>query len=228
MKSIKMVSTQTEILYIKVLVLFALVLVAVIFGIAVFSQTEKRLDVGATTDKKQTDLQEKDEVQRLLQILMISENKVKSPKLVTETILKLGTMRDERAIPELVKYLDYEPKFEKAQSQDLITDTAEITHWNDLPTSGRYPAVGSLFQIGKPALPALIKILEERESMSIESKNALRTIQLIFREELPQGIEYLETARDNSTTELGKRRLQIAVSETKMLCEKITKLNPEK
>jgi hypothetical protein len=68
---------------------------------------------------------------------------------------------------------------------------AEIT---SIGTDRRYPATGALFQIGRPALPALIKVIETHESSSLESENAIYTVEGIFREALAEGTKYLREA----------------------------------
>jgi hypothetical protein len=210
-------NSNRMLLYIKGFVSFILVCLIVIFGIDVVSQTEKEMSNKITIEQKQNKAQSSDEVERLLQILRKDENKEKSPQLIVETIQKLGSIGDERAIPELVRYLDYERKIESAQSQDqnLKIDPVETTHWDYLPLSGRYPAIGALFQIGKSSLPELVKVIENEKTKSQKSQNALETVQLIFRDDLSEGIKYLENAMNSSAAQEGKQRLLTAIEKTK-------------
>lgn len=213
-------------LYIKGFISFILVCLIIIFGIDVVSQTEKEMSNKITIEQKQNKVQSFDEVERLLQILRDDENKEKSPQLIVETIQKLGSIGDERGIPELVRYLDYERKIELAQNQDqdLKIDPVETTHWDYLPLSSRYPAIGALFQIGKSSLPDLVKVIENEEAKSQKSQNALETIQLIFRDDLSEGVKYLEDAMNISTTQEGKQRLSVAIEKTRKECLRIQHL----
>jgi hypothetical protein len=203
-------------LYIKGIVLLAMAFTVLIFGIDAISQTEKKVE----------DIQDPDEVQKLIQVLEGSENRKKSPQLIVETIQKLGSIRDARAIPILVKYLDYEREFKPKQNQDpnLKIDMVEITHWQDRPLIKRFPAIESLFQIGKSALPALVEVIKEGEMASVKSKNALETFQLIFRDDLSEGVKYLEDAMNASDTQTGMLRLSLALDETRAECIRIQNL----
>lgn len=220
----KKLNSNRILLYVKGIISFALIFAVVIFGINVISQTEKKAEDKIITGQKQPDIQDSDEVQKLIQILDV-ENKETSPQLIVEAIQKLGSIRDERAISKLVKYLDYEKKFEPKQNQDpdLKIDTAEVTHWSYTPMTRRYPAIEALFQIGKPTLPALVNVIKEENSESLKSQNALYIIQQIFIEDLLEGVKYLEDAMNISTTQVGKQRFLIAIEKTRKEHLKIQK-----
>ena len=69
--------------------------------------------------------------------------------------------------------------------------------------------------IGEPALPALIKVIEEEKANSIRSQNALYAIQQIFRGDSLKGVLYLEKAMTESKSINGSKRLQFAARKTK-------------
>lgn len=201
--------------YIKGFVSFVFICGVIIFGINVLSQTQKEMNNKISAEQKQN--QAPDEVQRLIEVLRNDENKTNSPQLITEVIQKLGTIGDERAVPELIKYLDFERKTKLAQNQDpnLLVDSVETTNWDYLPLSSRYPAVGALFQIGKLSLPELVKVVENESIKSQKSQNAVEAIKLIFRDDLINGIEYLEDAKVKSVSLESKQRLQLAVKKVR-------------
>lgn len=192
-----------------------LLIIACLIGIwviSVNSQMEEKMNNKITAKQTQTSLQNSDEIGNLIKTLKNQELKKAFPQLIWEAIEKLGSIRDERAIPELIKYIDYEKKFEPRQKQD----SNEITHWDDpKPISGRYPATAALFQIGKPALPALVKVIEAEDAESIKSQNALYTVQFIFRDNLSEGIKYLEKSINEFITKNEKSRLQKAIEDTR-------------
>ena len=70
----------------------------------------------------------------------------------------------------------------------------------------------ALFQLGKVARPSLVEAIKIRKSESAESKNAARAFQLIFRENFPDGVKYIEKPAEESENDEGRKRL-IKVSE---------------
>lgn len=203
--------------YVKFSILFTILCLVAYLGINVFSQSEKNIENKSIVEQNHKDLQNSDEIQKLIEILKNGEIKEKSSQLIIEAIQKLGNIKARNAIPELIEYLDFERKFESTQKQDpnLKIDPLEVTHWQDRPLSGRYPAISALFQIGKPALPSLVKVIKENDVDSVKSKNALEVIQLIFRDDLSEGVKYLENAVGESKTQDGQQRLQNALEKTR-------------
>jgi hypothetical protein len=146
------------------------------------------------------------EVTQLLEIIKNRNLVTESPDKLAHVIEVLGQRRITEAIPDLIEYLDFR-RIHKWEGTGVVL--------HPLPKEGDYPAVGALFSIGKPALPVLIKVVEENDIDSVKSKNALKIIQLIFREDLSEGVKYLESQLINSTSQDGKQRLQSAVEKTR-------------
>jgi hypothetical protein len=106
------------------------------------------------------------EVTQLLEIIKNRNLVTESPDKLAQAIEALGQRRITEAIPDLIEYLDFR-RIHKWEGTGVIL--------HPLPKEGDYPAVGALFSMGKPALPVLIKVVEENDIDSIKSKNALKT-----------------------------------------------------
>lgn len=178
------------------------------------SQTEEKMGDKTAAEQNQTSLQDfNDKIKKWIKTLKNNETKRTSPELVVEAIQNLGSVKAKQAIPELIKYLDYERKFEsKFESKQDPADGVEVLP--SIPLSGRYPAITALFQIGKSALPALAKVIQKEEPESLKSDNALHTVQFIFRDNLSEAVKYLEESMKNSDTQKAKQRLSIAIEKT--------------
>ena len=81
--------------------------------------------------------------------------------------------------------------------------------------NGRYPAVGSLFEIGKPSLPSLLRLIANNDPKSLESENALTAVMLIFRDEPQVGVQYLKDAAEKNSSRLKRQRLLTAAERAK-------------
>jgi hypothetical protein len=135
-----------------------------------------------------------------------------------DAIKRLGDAKAKRTIPILVKYLDYEDTSVLNRSLHGI----DITEYNDVSSARRYPAIGSLVRMSKESLPALVEVLEKESLDSLRSKNARITIQYIFlRENVVNGILYLEKAASESKALNGSERLLKAAQEMRTLLEKV-------
>jgi|GEM_PF-5515753 len=202
--------------YITAFVSLAVFCLIVALGITVISQSNKKIGNEIPLEQSQAKLTGVDEeVQQLIEVL----KKKKEPSEVVAAIKILGDMKAKEAIPELIKYLDYEKKYNDEQPkyvEGVKVDGMEIG--KTIPLSGRYPATIALFQIGKPALPALVQVIEENEVESVKSENALYTIQFMFRDDLSKSIKYLKDAMNNVLFQDRKSRLANAVEKTNAKC----------
>src|SRR5262249_19097521 len=123
---------------------------------------------------------------------------------------RLGQMRAFEAIDDLTALLAFSPRF---PGEVLDPDGAPLNEFQ----MERYPAVGALFEIGRPALPALVRTIEANRVDSLEGQNALRSIQNIFREDLNEGARFLEHAAEASSNEYSKQDLRQAAARLKEL-----------
>lgn len=198
--------------YLIIFVSFAIFCLIAILGINVISQNKEITDDKVTVEDSQTKLQDSDETQKLIKILT---DKKESADVILATIETLGNMKANEAIPILTEYLDYEKICNRNPPKYVEGVEIDGTEIGPRRTCGSYPATSALIQIGKPSLPALVKVIEEEKSESLKSQNALYTIQQIFVEDLSEGVKYLEDAMNISATQMGKQRLLVAVEKTR-------------
>jgi hypothetical protein len=151
------------------------------------------------------------EINQLAQTLHDRQTRQDEQDQVLRVIQRLSELGTPKAINILTEFLTYRCTFPQEQGSDpnVINEIHLIT------PAGRYPAIGALFQIGKPALPALVKVIETHESDSLTSENATLTIMLIFRESPAKGIDFLNQAALDASTQQAKQRLLYATEKAK-------------
>jgi hypothetical protein len=158
-----------------------------------------------------TELSPRDKtISNLLTIIRDEQLQQRDPDLVLKIILQLEAMKAVQAVDDLVRLLTFKHSYYCDYCKGESTDTFnEEEHSIWLPQ--HYPAIGALFKIGKPALPALIKVIESNEVDSLPSKNAVYTVESIFSQNYLEGAEYLrEMATKASFTYEAHRLLEAA------------------
>ncbi len=138
------------------------------------------------------------EIAQLIAIIRDSQLRIEDPNKVVEAIRRLGEMEAVSAVDDLAQLLAFRP----ISRQEILPGTPRIITEADK----RFPAVSALYLIGKPSLPALIKIVENFDDQDLMSRNAELTIVAIFRDKLPDGAEYVNQAASKSSAQ-GKQRL---------------------
>jgi hypothetical protein len=120
------------------------------------------------------------------------------PRQVIEAIKRAG----ELGAPELAESLVSLLTFAQTFPEDRIAEeTGVVFHTNSMSVGRRYPAVSALFQIGKPALSALVKrIGSSANDEPLARDNAAEAMMLIFREDPQQGVCYLRAAAAKAST----------------------------
>lgn len=206
-------NTNTMFFYLKMSLIFIFAGASVIAGITVISQSGIKLKE-ELRDRQIPSSDSDREINNLTVILKDKSMKEKSPQTLVEAIKRLGSIKSAKAVPELLEYLDFEAPLKTTENYKEPSDGIEITP--SIPLSGRYPAISALIQIGQTTLPKLIEVIENEESSSLKSKNALYTVQQIFRDDLSEAVKYLEIAEINSTSQKGKQRLSSAVTKIKI------------
>jgi hypothetical protein len=137
-----------------------------------------------------------EETARLIAIIRNSQLRIEDPNKVVEAIDKLGEMKVVSAVDDLVQLLTFRPVSQREILTGIRTEADE-----------RFHAISALYLIGKPALPALIKVVEDFDEQDLMSKNARRAIVSIFREKLSEGVEHVNLRASESSSALGSQRL---------------------
>lgn len=151
------------------------------------------------------------EIVRLLQIIRDERLRTENPDKVAQAIVALGELRATDAVEDLIKVITFKRTFpqERGNPEGVVNDIHLITR------EGRFPAIGALFEIGKPSLPSLVRLIANHDPKSLESENALVTVRSIFRDEPQAGVQYLKDAGEKSSSSLSRQRLLIAAERAK-------------
>ena len=146
----------------------------------------------------------KEEIRELLELIRDKELRKVDPDRVIKAIQRLGKMRATEAIDDLIRLLKF--RNEKLSSTEVIQDVV-IVMKQPVTTGGRYPASRALAHIGKPSLPALLRVIERHGIDSLESKNATFAVRSIYRGKPSAASTYLKAAGAKASTPLGAERL---------------------
>jgi hypothetical protein len=150
------------------------------------------------------------EIARLLKIIRNEQLRIEDPEKVGAAVATLGELRATAAIDDLIKLITFRRTFPQDNQPNGV-----INEFHTITRDGRYPAVGSLFEIGKPSLPPLVKLISGNDTKSLESVNALTAVMLIFREEPDAGVQYLKDAAEKTSSPLESQRLLSAAEKAK-------------
>jgi hypothetical protein len=129
------------------------------------------------------------EVGSLLAVLRDAEVREHEPERLISAIERVGEARVQAAIPYLIELISFKRSFYWENKDPRIREEE-----HPVTVLSRYPAAGALFMIGKPSLPALVKVIQGEEVGAVASENALYTVSQIFRDEPSEGVEYLKSA----------------------------------
>jgi len=114
-------------------------------------------------------------------------------------------------IPKIVNFLTFRRKFYWEGTGFNIRPVTELGH---------YPAAMALFEIGKPALPALLTVATEEKPDSLKFSNAVNTIMSIYRDQMSAGVRFLRQAALKQEDYQHRANLDAAVVLAESLCAK--------
>jgi hypothetical protein len=147
-----------------------------------------------------------DDEKSLIAILRDDQARQRDPVRVEKAIRRLGEMRSVAATEDLIGLLTFGSVLEMENPDPRVNESGRLISF-----LGHYPAAIALFDIGKPALSALVRVVETNETTALETKIAIHTIMNIFREEPPNGPRYLRrVARRSPSQEAAGRLLKAA------------------
>lgn len=125
-----------------------------------------------------------EEVKQLLTIVRDQQLRESDNERVVIAIKRLGEMKATPAIDDLVQLLT----LRRVLGGTMKTGGA-VVYFTPESVFGRYPATQALYWIGKPSLPALIKVIGAEEGGSLASENAIHTVAQIFGDAPSQGVK---------------------------------------
>jgi hypothetical protein len=194
-------------------IVLIIVFLSLTVGIKGISQNSSKETSSSRIENNELTLKTDAEAQKLIEILRKREA---SSEVILAAIKTLGDKRAKEAVPDLIKYLDYERQFDSrrpAYAGGVKVDGTEVGR--TITISGRYPATAALIQIGKHSLLALLSVVKENDSESLKFENALYTIQFILRDDLSEAIKYFEKEKRDSDSEIVKQRISDAIEKTR-------------
>jgi len=114
-------------------------------------------------------------------------------------------------IPQILNFLTFRRKFYWEGTRFKMRPVSELDH---------YPAVMALFEMGKPALPALLAVATQEKPDSLRFTNAVNTIMLIHRDQASGGVAFLRQAALKQDNQERRTNLDAAVALAESLCTK--------
>jgi hypothetical protein len=123
----------------------------------------------------------------------------------------LGHEHATKYIPQIVNFLAFKRKFYWEGTGFNIRPVTELDH---------YPAAMALFEMGKPALPALLGVATQEKPDSVKFNNAVSTIMLIHRDQSSGGVHFLRQAALSQNDQARRASLDAAVALAETLCDK--------
>lgn len=152
---------------------------------------------------------ESKEAERLIALLQVPQIRDSDPDGVTEAIRRLGRIKDQRAIPVLAEYLDFErPLTDYEKAGGKLAETM-------VP----YPARTALIRLGRSATGEVIKYIRGHGIESVGGNNAFWVLHYFYSSDLPELLDLLDE-ESASAPEQEARRLREAIARYKELMEK--------
>ena len=129
-----------------------------------------------------------------------------TPECIEQAVVRLGDFREASAAAVLVNFLDFKRPLNEREKLGINM------RWE------RFPAVGALFSIGKPAIPALLATLRSEKITEVARQNAIRAVSTIFRDDPPQGVGELRKAAREAKEPTEAARLRSGAESAAALC----------
>lgn len=128
------------------------------------------------------------------------------PECVRKLIVQIGDAKDPSAINVLIAYLDFRRPDNEMEKKGFFR------------LEDKYPAVESLFQIGQPAVPALLSMIASSNASTLSRKNALRALEEIHSEDPSEAITILRKAARSAKKSEEAARLESAANDVMAYC----------
>ncbi len=143
-----------------------------------------------------------------------SERAFLDQSCVRRAIIELGQAKYELAADVLASYLDFVDETETAVDPN--------TRLRRLLPQKKYPAMGALCEIGRPALPAILGIIKNGDSSELVRENALGALINIYGPDLQVAVESLAQAGRSSSNKNDADRFHDAAWSLSRWCDERT------
>jgi len=146
---------------------------------------------------------------QLIQYLKDGKTGTSNPACVEYAIKRLGDAKMVEALPMLASYLVFHrPETER---EKMGMGGAIETPGND------FPAISAISQMGRPALPTLVHVIEEEQSGSQASQNAGYAVVKILNSRL-DAIRFLKRSAAAAKSSQAQQRLSDATQQVLTWC----------
>jgi hypothetical protein len=172
--------------------------------VSAHAQKECKL-VAQSTDSTLSRIDYSSLIQPALSILRNAKKFEFADICIKQAMFVLGREKPKEAIPLLVDWLTWENK-------------SRFPYRIDSP-GYKYPAVSALFEIGEPAVPALIKVISEHAPQEQLAKNARYAFMSIHREFPGDGIRQLRAHAHVAQGNTRKNLSEAANAASKAWCK---------
>ena len=124
----------------------------------------------------------------------------------------VGRRRSPQVTTTLIRFLDFARPADPARAHLPVNFR--------IPTLGSiFPATDALFEIGKPAIPDLVKAIAMHSTSDTARNNAIQVIFQIYREDVAEAVRVLNRAAKTSTEWEASQRLFDAAQKTAAMCK---------
>ena len=143
----------------------------------------------------------------VLKAMSPNETDAVSRHCISVSINVISFFKDATAVPELIRYLTFHRIVPPEEAHGAILQ---------VPIEGyEYPAILALANIGEPARPGLLGVLESDRASEMERQNAAHALVLNFRgregNDPGQSIRYIRAA-ERSADAASKRRMEEGIA----------------
>lgn len=165
---------------------------------------------GCVAPEPQLEVEPSAVAERLHQAVGNERLRQRQPEKVVEAIQTAGQYRVQAAIPDLISLLGFRYFYPWETEKQPAWPARRSGGRYLISPARRYPATEALAEIGAPALPALLEVIETQPFTSIASKNARFTVRLTLRG-TTEANQLLKDSADKASTPEARQRLLEAV-----------------
>jgi len=150
------------------------------------------------------------DVDKLIHFLDAQESPTAPNDCVTVAIRLLGPFQSSKAVPTLIRYLDYKRPLSSAERNGVWFHPNVVT--------SRYPTISALATIGEASLPELVRVIGDPKTSPKTRDSAVFTVMLVHRQKPEEGISFLEDAANKATETTTGSLLQDAARKAADFC----------
>lgn len=176
---------------------------ALLITVLIILMQNTLVDVGIA----QQSSQHKSVSDSVLTVLRTPNIRKSDPLRLKDAIDEAGRVKLTEAVDDLIKLITF-------NEEDVYPPPKVV---KSTEKADRYPAASALFLIGRPALPALITLVENYGQDATEGKISAGVILAIFRDDKFEGIKEMRDAQLKAKSVKAKSRLDALIDKLEKL-----------